>query len=246
MRLSFASRGVVLAGLFLAGGLAAAIAQDDGYGNLPYPGDDASNLYVGLRGSLAFRGKDGATTVPAAPPAIPAAVALRGSHDTGYGGSLVLGAHLPYGFKTELEGLFRRNPTSSINLGGTIIPATGFRDTAAVMGNLLWEVPFEETGLPVRPFLGAGAGMAYTHSRLNSDPILGNTYQQASDWRFAWQALAGVKFDVAPGARVTAAYRYLQTDNVRSKCGTGGAPTQTCITPKTADQSVDIGLELDL
>jgi len=174
-------------------------------------------------------------------------VALRGSHDTGYGGSLVLGAHLPYGFKTELEGLFRRNPSTSLNLAGTTLAATGFRDTAAVMGNLLWEVPLaEETGLPIRPFLGGGGGMAYTHGRLNSDPILGNTYQQTSDWRFAWQAIAGVKFDVAPGTRVTAAYRYFQTDKIRSKCGTGGAPTQTCITPKTADQSVDFGLELDL
>jgi opacity protein-like surface antigen len=241
MRLS----AIALTGIFLASGLAAAIAQD-GYENLPYPGDNDSGLYAGLRGSLAFRGKDGATTVPAAPPAIPAAAALRGSHDTGYGGSLMLGAHLPYGFSAELEGLFRRRPHNSFTLAGVTAPASGFRDTAAMMGNLLWEVPFEETGLSIRPFLGAGAGMAYTHSRLNSDPILGNTYQQASDWRFAWQALAGLKFDVAPGARVTAAYRYFQTDNIRSNCGTGGAPTQTCVTPKTADQGVDFGLEVDL
>ena len=70
-----------LAGFFLDSGLAAAIAQD-GYENLPYPGEADSGLYVGLRGSLALRGKDGAVSVPTAP----AATALRGSHATGYGG----------------------------------------------------------------------------------------------------------------------------------------------------------------
>ena len=82
MRLSTAA----LAGFAAAFGLAAAIAQDDGYGYLPYPGDEQSGLYVGLRGSMAFRGKDGAITVPDTPPA-----ALRGSHDTGYGGAIALG-----------------------------------------------------------------------------------------------------------------------------------------------------------
>ena len=52
MRQSIASRGVALAGLFLASGLAAAIAQDDGYANLPCPGDNDTGLYVALRGSM--------------------------------------------------------------------------------------------------------------------------------------------------------------------------------------------------
>jgi opacity protein-like surface antigen len=243
MRLSSVTRGAALAGLFLATGFAAALAQDDGYGYLPYPGDGEGNsgLYAGLRGSMAFRGKDGATTVP------PAATALRGSHDTGYGGALVLGAHLPYGFKAEAEGLFRHRPYETMTLGGTTTTASGFRDTGAVMGNLLWEVPLAEyAGLPIRPFIGGGAGMAYTRSRLNDNPAGANTYLQASGWRFAYQGLAGFKVDVAPGARMTAMYRYFQTDNIRSRCGTTGAPTQTCVTPKTVDQGVDVGLELDL
>jgi opacity protein-like surface antigen len=93
---------------------------------------------------------------------------------------------------------------------------------------------------------GGGAGMAYSHSRLNDNPVSTNTYLQGSDWRFAWQALAGVKFDVAPGARLTAQYRYLRADGGRSRCATSGTPTATCLSGNNQSQSVDVGLELDL
>jgi len=174
-------------------------------------------------------------------------VALRGSHDTGFGGSLLLGGHLPYGFKVEAEALFQHRPYDTKTLDGVTTTATGFRDTTAVMGNLLWELPLAEaTGLPIRPFIGGGAGMAYSQSRLNDNPVGTNTYLQASDWRFAWQALAGVKFDVAPGARLTAQYRYLRADGGRSRCATSGTPTATCLSGNNQSQSVDVGLELDL
>jgi opacity protein-like surface antigen len=235
MRLSSAA----LAGIFLVSGLAAAIAQDDGFGYLPYPGEGNSGLYASLRGSMALAGKDGATTVPTAP----TPVALRGSHDTGYGGSIVLGGHLPLGFKVELEGLYRRRPYESVNLGGISSAASGFRDVAAPMGNLLWEMPID--GVPIRPFIGGGAGMAYTHSRLN-DPTGGNIYMKNSNWHFAWQGMAGFKLDVAPGARLSAMYRYFQVDDVAGRCGIAGqAPALACRASNT-DQSVDLGLELDL
>jgi opacity protein-like surface antigen len=234
------------AGLFLVCGLAAAIAPaiaQDPYANLPYPGEADTGLYIGLRGSMAFRGKDGAISVPTAP----TPTALRGSHDTGYGGAIVLGGHLPEGFKVELEGSWRHRPYDSKTLGGITTAATGFRDTGAVMGNLLWEAPLPEyTGLPIRPFIGGGAGLAYTEARLSDNPTSTNRYlASSSDWRFAWQAMAGFKVDVAPGARLTAAYRYMQINGVRSACGTGGAPTMSC-RRNAIDQGVDLGVELDL
>ena len=238
MRLS----STALAGFFLVSGLAAAMAQD-GFGYLPYPGEGDSGLYVGLRGSLAFRGKDGAVSIPT----MPTPTDLRGSHDTGYGGSIVLGGHLPEGFKVELEGSWRHRPNDTKTLAGVTSGATGYRNVGAVMGNLLWEMPLAEyTGLPIRPFIGAGAGLAYTKSYLSDNPMSTNTYLgSSSDIRFAWQGLAGVKVDVAPGARLTAAYRYMQIDGVRSSCGIAGAPTLTC-RRDTIDQGVDLGLELDL
>ena len=237
MRLSTAA----LAGFAAAFGLAAAIAQDDGYGYLPYPGDEQSGLYVGLRGSMAFRGKDGAITVPDTPPA-----ALRGSHDTGYGGAIALGGKLPYGFNAEIEGVWRHRPYDTMTLNAVTTPARGFRDTGAVMGNIVWEAPLHEFGVPITPFIGGGAGLAYTEARLSDNPTSTNLYlASSSDWRFAWQGMAGFKVDVAPGARLTAAYRYMQVNGARSACGTAGAPTFTC-RRDTVDQGVDIGVELDL
>ena len=232
----------VIAGIFLVSGLAAAIAQDP-YADLPYPGDSETGLYVGLRGSLALRGQDGVVSVPTAP----TPTALRGSHDTGYGGAIVLGGHLPYGFKAELEGSWRHRPYNSLTLAGVTAPASGFRDVGAVMGNLIWEVPLaEQTGLPIRPFIGGGAGLAYAQTRLSDNPASTNLYlASSSDWRFAWQGMAGFKVDVAPGARLTAAYRYMEINGVRSACGTGGAPTMSC-RRNAIDQGVDFGIELDL
>jgi hypothetical protein len=231
----------VFAGLFLVSGLVAAIAQDP-YADLPYPGDSQTDLYAGLRGSLAFRGRDGASSIPASPTPI----ALRGSHDTGYGASIVLGGHLPAGFKVELEGLYRHRPYTIVSQGGVTAPASGFRDVVAPMGNILWEIPLaEETGLPIRPFIGAGAGLAYTRSRL-ADATTTNIFMKNSNWHFAYQGLAGVKVDVAPGARLTAMYRYFKTDDVRGFCGTAGQSPALPCSASNVDQSVDVGLELDL
>ncbi len=229
-----------LTGLVLAGGMAAAIAQGDGYGYLPYPGQEKSGVYVALRGSMAFRSGD-RVTVPSAPP-----VALRGAQDVGVGGAIAVGTKLPYGFNAELEGVWRHRSYTDVTRNGVTTPASGLRDTGAVMANIVWEAPLHEYGIPLTPFIGGGAGVAYTQTRLSDNPTSTNMYlASSSDMRLAWQGLAGVKLDVAPGARLTAAYRYMQVNGARSACGNGGAATLTC-RRDTVDQGVDFGLELDL
>lgn len=51
---------------------------------------------------------------------------------------------------------------------------------------------------------------------------------------------------MAQGAAVTATYRWMHTDNVTAKCGTGGAATLNCTNIGFNDQSVDLGLKIDL
>ena len=110
------------------------------------------------------------------------------------------------------------------------------------MGNLIWDLPLGD--FPIQPFIGGGGGMAYTHTRLQ-DPTGGNVYLTNSDWHFAWQGMAGVTVPVAPGARLSAMYRYMRMANVVGKCGIGGAPTLACKGDNT-DQSIDLGLEIAL
>jgi opacity protein-like surface antigen len=228
-----------LAGHFTICGLAFAAAQDLPYPGDPAPGEAIGKTYVALRGSLTFDGKGANISVPTAP----AATALRPSHDVGGGGMVALGAELPYGFRMEVEGGYRNRPVKSVDLGGTVTPATGYIQPAAPMFNLLWAPDVGD--FPVRPVIGGGVGMAYTQSRI-SDASLGTTYLSNAGWRLAYQGMAGIEIPLFPGAAFTANYRWMHTDNVTARCGTGGAATLACRRIGFNDQGVDMGLKIDL
>jgi len=51
---------------------------------------------------------------------------------------------------------------------------------------------------------------------------------------------------VAQGAALQATYRWMHTDKVTARCGTGGAASLTCTNIGFDDQSVDLGLKIDL
>lgn len=138
----------VLAGHFVICGLGFAAAQDLPYPGDPVPGDSVGNAYIALRGSLTFDGKGANVGIPTTP----AATALRPSHAIGGGGAIAVGVELPYGFRVEAEGVYRKKPVQSVTLGGTVIPATGFVETAAPMANLVWAPQFD--GMPIRPVIG--------------------------------------------------------------------------------------------
>jgi opacity protein-like surface antigen len=229
----------VLAGHFVICSLAMAAAQDLPYPGDPAPGDEFANTYVALRGSLTFDGKGANVRIPTTP----AATSMRPSHAVGGGAAIAFGAKLPYGFRVEAEGVYRKKPVESVNLGGTVIPATGFIETAAPMANVIWAPEFD--GMPIRPLIGGGAGMAYTLSRV-TDSTLANTYLQNSGWHFAYQGFAGLEIPVLPGAAISATYRWMHTNNVTAKCGTGGAATLNCSKIGLNDQSIDLGLKIDL
>jgi opacity protein-like surface antigen len=231
----------ILAGHFTLCGLAFAAAQD-----LPYPGDSGprpddvvQGTYVALRGSLTFDGKGTNASIPTTP----TATALRPSHTVGGGAAIAAGIKLPYGFRVETEGLFRKRPVSSVALGGVTTPASGFIDTAASMTNVIWAPAFD--GMPIRPMIGGGVGAAYTQSRVN-DPAGATTYLQNSRWNLAYQGFAGLEIPVLPGAAITAQYRWMHTDNVTARCGTAGAATLTCRNIGFNDQGVDLGLTIAL
>lgn len=230
----------VLAGPFLIGGLGLAAAQDLPYPGDPLPGEETvGRTYIALRGSLTFDGKGANITVPTTP----AATSLRPSHDVGGGASIALGATLPYGFRLEAEGLYRNKPVKTVNLGGTVLPGTGSLQSAATMANLIWAPQFGD--MPIRPLIGGGAGMAYTYGRA-SDPNGADVYLQNGGWHFAYQGMAGLEIPVAPGASLTALYRWMHTGNVKSRCGTSGAASLTCTKIGFDDQGVDLGLKIDL
>ncbi|HTV61273.1 MAG TPA: outer membrane beta-barrel protein [Verrucomicrobiae bacterium] len=68
----------------------------------------------------------------------------------------------------------------------------------------------------VVPYIGVGAGGADTffdaHSLSdNADPALGTVYGHENDVEFAWQAFAGLRFQLAPNVTLGAEYQYFTT-----------------------------------
>ncbi len=79
-------------------------------------------------------------------------------------GSFAIGTSAGNGFRVELEGLYSAQTLSSIKtrrLNGSFMPIGGLqgqRTTTAVLANIVYDVPID---LPVKPFVGVGAGIGW-------------------------------------------------------------------------------------
>jgi opacity protein-like surface antigen len=194
---------------------------------------DASSAdsYSGLRGSLSFEGTisgHGATTPP---------TTVKLDAGTGGGASVYWVWYLPYGFRTDLELLYRYQPLSDAIVNGTKVTVGGYSETFAPMANAYWDIPVGDIG--VRPFVGAGVGYGWNETGLNkidttSFPTLHNV-----GWKFSYNAMAGLGIPIGPGYRLTGMYRWLHQDIGVSCAGV------SCSSGFNSS-SIDIGLEFDL
>lgn len=146
MRVGFAAALLLLVPL-------SAAAQDSGFGYCFEPGPDSNfPTFAGLRGSLAFA-TSVKTNVPTTPP-----TSLRASFNTGGGASVYIGMRLPYGFKAELEGLYRNQKLGSVAVNNVSASASGYGQMAAPMLNLYWDVPVSDSRCG--PLSGPASAMA--------------------------------------------------------------------------------------
>ena len=195
------------------------------------------NGYVGLRGSLALNNNKVTTYEPGAPPA-----AIRASFATGGGGSVYIGTRLPLNLRLELEGLYRWQPLSRVNLAGVEVPGFGSTRVAAPMVNLLWDIPMPVDAL-LQPFVGMGVGAAYTETNVFGG---GNTYMKSNRWDLAYSFMGGVALPLNDSSRLTAMYRWMQVRNAGHKCASSGATQNVCLNNNVNSLAVDVGLEMDL
>jgi opacity protein-like surface antigen len=79
----------------------------------------------------------------------------------------------------------------------------------------------------ITPYIGAGAGAAYTrvtdYMSGGAPPFAVNT--DKNQWGFAWAAMAGVAFPVSHNMIVDVGYRYLNIGNVKTDSDAFGAMT---------------------
>jgi opacity protein-like surface antigen len=120
-----------------------------------------------------------------------------------------IGYGLGNGIRFEIEGNFRQSNGASIS---SPIPQTVSAQlrTYGVLANALFDM---DVGVPwLYPYLGAGAGYAWTHTDpLTIAPVAGLTdTSRDTQGNFAFQAIAGLSFPIprVPGLSVASEYRF--------------------------------------
>ena len=120
------------------------------------------------------------------------------SMDQGFGFLAAVGNNFD-GLRGEAEIAYRTNDLNKNSSG----PAIGDISSLAVLGNLLVDFPISEH---VRPFLGAGMGLA----NIDGNGVLLNN---ANDTVFAYQLIAGIGFPLTHITTLDLQYRYFATTN---------------------------------
>lgn len=120
------------------------------------------------------------------------------SMDSGFGFLAVAGNNFD-GLRGEAELAYRTNDLNKTSNG----PATGEITSLSVLGNLLVDFAMSEN---LRPFLGAGMGLA----QIDSGSV---DLNKANDTVFAYQLIAGIGFPLTHITTLDLQYRYFATTN---------------------------------
>lgn len=177
---------------------------------LPGGAARAQAIYFGGEGgwsSLAGQ-TDRAAGVPSA--------ALR--YDSGFAAGVRAGYEMGK-WRFEAEYAWRRNALGSLSIGGASVAAPGgSRQSHAVMVNVLHA---SDLGLPVMPHLGIGIGVVDVVDQATVAG-LGKVLDD-DDWRFGYQAIAGLRFSLTRKIAFDLDYRYLATTGAAFRAATAPA-----------------------
>jgi opacity protein-like surface antigen len=126
-----------------------------------------------------------------------------------YAGDAAVGYGLGDGFRVEIAGDWNRNYASKADSdqGFGNFPVTGGSNTYGVMLNALYDI---NVGLPIFPYVGAGAG--YQWQRFNSFLKSYPAALSGAEGSFAYNVIAGAAYPLpmVPGLSLTAEYKFMQ------------------------------------
>ena len=117
-------------------------------------------------------------------------------------GDISVGYATAMGLRAELEAAWRwRNGVDGTSSATPGLNGLGGKTSSyAFMGNLLYDV---DIGLPITPYIGAGAGIAGVKKTLNG--------ASDRDWVFAYQGIVGASYAINDTVALTLDYRYFAT-----------------------------------
>lgn len=130
------------------------------------------------------------------------------NENVGAVGSTALGYAFGSGFRTEFEFGYRGNSAKNVTLpgGGTTPTSLNLKANAAALSYMVNGLYDFNLNSSWSPHLGAGVGAA--NVRISN---IGHTTP------FAWQAIAGVEYKLAPNLRLGVDYKFLGTDSLNLK-----------------------------
>ena len=124
------------------------------------------------------------------------------------------------GLRLEGELVYRRHDLNSATSAGVTSPTHGSLDNLAIMGNALYDF---NNATKFTPYVGAGVGAARLH--LDDFNSVGSPGLSASDWRLAYQGIAGVRYTIDQNWSASLDYRYFATTDPRFSGTAGGVPS---------------------
>ena len=137
------------------------------------------------------------------------------------GSSYVLGI----GLGARVSPMFRADVVYSYRGGYELSDLDQFGDafaaevtSSSVMGNLYWDIPIAMSGFA--PFVGAGIGWAGNQMKEVVTEDGGLFFLSEGETSgLAWQAMAGVSFNLSPQAAIDVFYRYFDGGNLQTEFG---------------------------
>ena len=132
----------------------------------------------------------------------PVSVQFNAGFNAGMRGGYQLGS-----WRFEEEYSYRHNGVAEYDsVGAGANEVSGNRHSNSVMTNVIYEIT---TGWPITPHIGVGIGAMNVYDGLRV-PSRGIAFNDSS-WQFAYQAIAGLRYDINPVLALDFDYRYLAT-----------------------------------
>jgi opacity protein-like surface antigen len=127
--------------------------------------------------------------------------------DTGWNAGGAIGFRVFEMLRLEAHGSYRQADLDRAELGGMSVDVNdGFAGAAAFLGNVYFDVPLP---LPVKPYVGAGAGVAIFSADVNGNAVDVDN----DDTKFAWNVMGGFFVPVFKHLELDARYRYITSDD---------------------------------
>jgi OmpA-OmpF porin, OOP family len=131
----------------------------------------------------------------------PVPVEFAAGYNVGVRGGYQLG---PWRFEEEYS--YRQDGATQFGAGNGTNAINGNRHTHSIMTNVLYDLA---TGWPITPHIGVGVGAMDVFDSLRSSG--GAQIFNDSNWQFAYQAIAGLRYVIYPHLALDVDYRYLAT-----------------------------------